>query len=240
MIEEILLRLGHQIVDVELDPEHLNYAVDRAFRKYRQRSENAVEESFVPLDIVADQDTYQIDESIVEIRDLLNRAAGTTSTGVGNEFEPFAAQYLNTYLLQSGRAGGLAVYDALAQQHELLGRIFGAEYTFTWNRTKHLLRIHRRPKMAATLYMHCYKYRDDDDLMADRYAYPWLEDYSLATAKLMLAEGRGKYATIAGPQGGTTLNGDQLKADAQQELLQLEEDIKLFKEGGTPLGIIIG
>jgi hypothetical protein len=56
----------------------------------------------------------------------------------------------------------------------------------------------------------------------------------------MLGEARGKFATYAGPQGGTTLNGEQLKADALNELAQLEEDVKLFKEGSAGLGIIIG
>jgi len=240
LITNTLLRLGDQLVSVELDPEHLHLAVDRAFRRYRQRSENAVEESFVPLELAVDQNMYTLDEDIIDIKDILGRVAGSTGTGVGNQIEPFEAQYLNTYLLQGGRTGGLAIYDALAQQHELLGLMFGAEYTFTWNRTKHILHIHRRPKSIRTVYLYCYKKRSEDDLLADHYALPWLEDYTLASAKLMLGEGRGKFATIAGPQGGTTLNGDQLKADAQQELLQLEDDIKLYKEGSAALGIIIG
>ena len=31
----------------------------------------------------------------------------------------------------------------------------------------------------------------------------------------MLAEARGKFNTIAGPQGGTSLNADALRSDAQ-------------------------
>ena len=44
--KEIELRLGGQMVDVELDPEHYELAINKALEKYRQRSENAVEESF--------------------------------------------------------------------------------------------------------------------------------------------------------------------------------------------------
>ena len=49
LIKEIELRLGGQMVDVELDPEHYDLSIRKAFEKYRQRSENAVEEGFIKL-----------------------------------------------------------------------------------------------------------------------------------------------------------------------------------------------
>jgi hypothetical protein len=67
-----------------------------------------------------------------------------------------------------------------------------------------------------------------------------LRDHAYAKAKFMLGEARSKFATIAGPQGGTSLNGDALKSEAQAELDKLEEDLKTYAEGGTPLGFIIG
>ena len=69
---------------------------------------------------------------------------------------------------------------------------------------------------------------------------PWLKDYSLAQAKLILAEARGKFTQIAGPQGGTTLNSDQLRADAQAEIDKLEQDLTLYSEGSEALTFVIG
>ena len=56
----------------------------------------------------------------------------------------------------------------------------------------------------------------------------------------MLGEARGKFQQIAGPQGGTTLNGDALKAEGQAEIERLETDIGNFQEGGTPHSFVIG
>ena len=50
--KEIELRLGGGMVDVELDPEHYNVSIDKALQKYRQRSSNAVEESFVVMKLI--------------------------------------------------------------------------------------------------------------------------------------------------------------------------------------------
>lgn len=236
--KEIELRLGGQMVDVELDLEHYDLAIDKSLEKYRQRSENAVEEDFYYFEVQEDQNIYKLPDNIIEVRDLYGRVSGTTSTGV--DFEPFEANYWNTFLAKNGGAGSLATYDFLAQYHETLGRLFGAEYQYTWRRQTHELMIHRRPRYPRPIYAHVYQYRTEDDLFSDYMAVPWLKDYALAQSKLMLGEARSKFATYAGPQGGTTLNGDQLKADALADLERLEEDIKLYKDGSIGLGIIIG
>lgn len=238
IIKNIELRLGGQMVDVELDPEHYNLAVDKALEKFRQRSENAVEEDFMFLEIEVERDTYKLPDDIISVKDIYGRTSGGVGSGV--DFEPFEANYWNTYLLGAGRTGELATYDFLAQHHETLGRLFGAEYTFTWKPQTHTLRLHRRPRAPRPVYLHVYKYREDEDLLTDVYAKPWLDDYALAQSKLMLGEARSKFATVAGPQGGTTLNGEQLKADALNELAQLDEDLKMYKDGSAGLGIIIG
>jgi hypothetical protein len=240
IIRELELRLGGQMVDVELDPEHYELAIDKALEKYRQRSENAVEEDFHYFDVVEDQNVYQFPDDIVEVRDLYGRPSGTTSTGV--DFEPFEANYYNTFLNSTGssNSGALATYDFLAQYHETLGRLMGAEYTFTWRRNSHQLLLHRRPRYPRPIYAHVYRYRNEANLFGDYMASPWLKDYALAYSKMMLGEARGKFASYAGPQGGTTLNGEQLKSEALEMMVQLEEDLKLFKDGAAPLGIIIG
>jgi hypothetical protein len=239
IIKEMELRLGGQMVDVELDPEHYHLAIDKSLDKYRQRSENAVEESFVHLRLQNDLSTYTLPDNIIEVKDIYRRSSGVSGTS-GNDFEPFEAQYLNTYLLHSGRAGGLGVFDALAQHREALGRLFGAEYTFTWNHVTHNLLIHRRIKAEDDVYLHVYNYRPEEALFSDTYAKPWLKDYAFAHARLILAEARGKFNTIAGPQGGTTLNADVLRADAQADLDKLEQDLTLYAEGSTGLGFVIG
>jgi hypothetical protein len=77
-------------------------------------------------------------------------------------------------------------------------------------------------------------------LLNDTKTQPWIQDYSLALAKYTLGEARSKFSTIAGPQGGTSMNGDTLKAEAQGEMQQLELDLKNYVDGSDPLSFIIG
>jgi hypothetical protein len=56
----------------------------------------------------------------------------------------------------------------------------------------------------------------------------------------MLGEARSKFATIAGPQGGGQLNGQDLKAEAQAELEKLENEVSMQVSGGMGYGFTIG
>ena len=236
------LSLGGGMVDVELDPDHYESALNTAFTKFRQRSENSVEESYVFLPTVIDQNDYILPNEVMEVRKIFRRSIGSRTGGGdgGTLFEPFNLAYTNTYLLASSNMGGLATYNAFAGYQELVGRMFGSFIEFKWNTTTKRLTLLQRPRAEETLLLYCYNYRPDSELLNDYLAKQWIKDYTLAKCKYMLGEARSKFATIAGPQGGSTLNGDALKQEAQTELDKLEEDLKLQVAGGQGYGFTIG
>jgi GTPase involved in cell partitioning and DNA repair len=57
---------------------------------------------------------------------------------------------------------------------------------------------------------------------------------------MSIGQAREKFQSIAGPQGGTSLNGAALKAEAKELLDKLDEDLKNFVDGGQPLTWIMG
>jgi hypothetical protein len=98
--KEIELRMGGGMIDVELDPEHYELAINKSLQKYRQRAENSVEESLMILEMIEGQAEYTLPEEVMEVKDIYRRTTGVSS-GTGNDIEPFQAAYLNTYLLGS-------------------------------------------------------------------------------------------------------------------------------------------
>ena len=54
VIKDIRLLLGDGMIDMELDPEHYDVALDVAISKIRQRSDNSVEEDFYAIELKAD------------------------------------------------------------------------------------------------------------------------------------------------------------------------------------------
>ena len=309
--------LGGGMVDVELDPIHYETALTKALTRYRMRSDHSVEESYLFLEAVRDQNEYILPNEVIEVRKIFRRSVGSrpltgSSTGPifsqtftatqgqqtfninynltaiasitvtingvgvntfstdtsartitlangatagevigvqlydsgenggGSLFDPFNLAYTNAYLLQKSGVGGLATYDFFSQYQELVGRMFGSFIEFNWNSTTKKLTLLTRPRAEETLLLYAYNYRPDSQLLNDYLAKQWIKDYTLASCKYMLGEARSKFATIAGPQGGSTLNGDTLKAEAQAEMEKLESEVSNAVPGGTGYGFTIG
>ena len=235
--------LGDGMIEVELDPNHYETALERAINRYRQRSSNAVEESYSFLTFKKNQNKYILPDEIINVRSLNRRTVGSRTEGGegGTLFEPFNLAYTNTYMLRAGATGGLATYYAFASYQEMVGKMFGSFIQHHYDVATKTLTVTQRPRADdETVLMHTDNFRPDITLFKDIYAKPWIRDYTLAVCKTMLGEARGKFSTIAGPQGGTTLNGDALKNDGNTEMERLDNEIGNFAEGGTPHSFVIG
>ena len=234
-------RLGDGMIEVELDPKHLENAFVTAVDKFRQRSSNSVEESYGFLDLQPDQTTYVLPAEIMNVKQIYRRTVGGASSSEGGtSFDPFELAYTNVYLLQTGKIGGLATYDMFAGYQELVARMFGGFINFKYDQPTRRLTIFRRQRHKETVLIEQYNYRPDFILLNDVFAKPWVREYTLAVSKYTLGEARSKFSQIAGPQGGGTLNGDALKNEAINEMTKLEQEIGNYSEGGTPLSFTIG
>jgi hypothetical protein len=242
IFDYVFAMLGGGMVDVELDPIHYETALTKALSRYRQRSDGSIEESYMFLPLVIDQNDYILPREVIEVRQIFRRTIGSRTGGGdgGTLFEPFNLAYTNTYLLSSSNMGGLATYDLFSQYQELVGRMFGSFIEFKWNTVTKKLTILQRPRADETVMLYVYNYRPDSQLLEDYLAQQWIKDYTLATCKYMLGEARSKFATIAGPQGGSALNGDSLKQEAQAEMEKLETEVSTAVPGGNGYGFIIG
>jgi hypothetical protein len=242
VIDYIKTFLGDGMIDVELDPKHYNIAIDKALAKYRQRSSNATEESFGFLTLQTNQNDYTMPKEVIAVRQLFRRSIGSRSGGGdgGTLFEPFNLAYSNTYLLASTNMGGLATYYAFASYQKQVGKMFGSDINFSFNKTSKVLTVSQRPQSQEEVLVWMYNYRPDFDLLADPFGGQWLKDYALASSKIILGEAREKFATIASPQGGIQLNGTSLKNEGKAEIEILEQDLINYKEGGTPLTWVTG
>ena len=234
--------LGDGMIDVELDPIHYETALDKALGVYRQRSDGAVEESYLFLNLMTDQNEYILPQEVQQVRQIFRRSVGSRTGGGqgGTVFEPFNLAYTNTYLLSSTNMGGLATYELFSQYQELVGKMFGSFINFAWNAQSKKLVIHQRPRTEEQVMLLAYNTKPDFTLIDDVYAGQWLKDYALANCKIMLGQAREKFASIAGPQGGTALNGPALKAEGAADIDRLTAELVTSVAGGGGYSWLIG
>jgi hypothetical protein len=241
LIDYVRLQLGDQIVDLELDAEHYEAAYQRTIGVYRQRAQNAYEESYIFMELVTNVNIYDLPQEVQTVRQIFRRTFGDSTGPFASNFDPFSQASMNVYLMNFNVAGGLATYDFYSQYVELAGRMFGAYMNYTWNPVTKKLQLIRDPKgTGESVLLWCYNLKPEFNLLSDFQIVQWIRDYMVANCKLIIGEAREKFGTIAGPQGGGTLNGTAMKAEAQASMDKLVEELKNYVDGSQPLSWVIG
>jgi hypothetical protein len=241
LIEYVRLQLADSIIDIELDPAHFENAYQRTIGVYRQRSQNAYEESYTFMELVQNVSIYTLAQEVITVRQIFRRTFGDSVGPFASNFDPFSQASMNVYLMNFNVAGGLATYDFYSQYVELAARMFGGYMNYTWNPVTKKLQIIRDPKGSGeNVLLWTYNLKPEFNLLSDYQIAQWIRDHMVGAAKMIIGEAREKFATIAGPQGGGSLNGAAMKSEGQAIMDKCVEDLKNYVDGSQPLTWVIG
>ena len=234
-------QLGSQIIDLELDAEHYEAAYRNTVGTYRQRAQNAYEESYTFMELVTDVNIYELPQEVYSVRQIFRRTFGDSTGPFASNFDPFSQASLNVYLMNFNVAGGLATYDFYSQYVELAGRMFGAYMNYTFNPVTKKLQLMRDPKgTGEAVLLWTYNYKPEFNMLSDPLIAQWMRNYMVGNSKLIIGEAREKFGQIAGPNGGSSLNGTAMKAEGLAIMQQGLEDLKNYIDGSSPLSWVIG
>ena len=64
LFQYVSLQLGAQIIDIDLDAEHFEAAYRNTIGTYRQRAENAYEESYTFMELVTNVNIYTLPQEV--------------------------------------------------------------------------------------------------------------------------------------------------------------------------------
>ena len=241
LFNNIRLRLGDGIIDIELDPQHYEAAFNYAIKLYRQRAQNANIESYTLFTVIKNVDTYTLPSEFINVRALFRRTVGLETGPSSSSFDPFSSAILNTYLLNYNYTGGMATYDFYAGYVELAARMFGGYVTYTFNPVTKVLKVVRDFKgTGERILIWADIQRPVVELLQDPGAGVWIGDFTLAVLKGIIGEAREKFGTIAGPGGGTTLNGSAMKAESKALQETLLDDLRKYQDASQPLTWVQG
>lgn len=240
LTQDIRLMLGHEMVEVELEPAHYDLAISLGIEKLRQRSDGSMEEEDIFITVQPDIQEYTLPDQVQEVRRLYRRGVGAHTSG-GINFDPVDAAFHNVYLMQPNRAGGLATWDLYSSFLETTERVFASQYNFVWYNSRKILRLIRKPRAVEDVMVRVWTSKSEDAIINDPYTKPWLRQYALAQCKGMLGQARGKFASgLVGPGGAVQLNGDALIQQSIQELELLEKELDNIVTASDGFGFIIG
>jgi len=217
----ILGMLGFPVVRVELTPFQLKHAVQEAINKlnYHAPLWNLQYASF---DASAGQNIYEIPlymlhnlEYVVYRKNLL-----TVAAQAGTLEQDFFIKYFQDNFLFSNMQVG--EFFLLQQTLEMYRKILSSDGGFNIVGGKYL-QIYPAPALTPERVIIEYRAINSGTIQP---AYlNWIQRYALAVAKGVLAQIRGKFASVPSPAGGATLNGAQLAQESQQEKEALLQEL---------------
>jgi hypothetical protein len=231
LANEIRYELGYPVVDVELTPQQIDYAITKALGEIRARSSAAYKRDYFFMRINPNVQRYFLTNKITGMHKIVDVLGVFRLTSSFMSSAHGAGVYGQIILQQLYNMGtfDLLSYHIMSEYTKLMEVLFAARVTFTWNEAnRELFLLHRFSMSEEAVAMECTVERTEQDLLNDRYLRTWLRRYALATCRLMLAETRGKFATLPGAGGGVTLNAAEMRAAAKEEMELCIADIENY------------
>lgn len=237
MVNSILTRLGSGMIDVELTDEQLQKCIDLAEAKLIQRGDAYVEESLVLLTLKKNQKEYILPDEIIEIQQIYRRGYGRAfGSTVGQNMDPFAMAWTNVYMagaINGVRTGGLVTYELHNNYLKTAGKMFGMYMNYSFNPNTHKLVIAENPRSDdEIILLHSYVDRAEYEVLQDRFASLWIENWALAEAMEILGRIRSRFGNLPGPNGSVSQDGDALKQESKAMKEELTKELNNFVPGG--------
>lgn len=225
---EIRYAFGYPTIDVELTPEQLDFAIDRAVSTLREHSSIAYTRGFFFLQINRETQRYLLTNKVSgmnKIVDILSVQRMTSAFLSSAHGAGVYGQIVLQHLYNMGTFDLLS-YHIMSEYTKTMEQLFAARVTFTWNeQTRELVLHHRFPFSERMVLVDASVERTEQQLLSDRICRPWLRKWAIAEASMMLANIRGKFQTLPGAGGGVSLNASDLRQQATTDMESLMADI---------------
>ena len=257
--EYCLRRLGHPVLEINVDDDQLDDLIDDAFQYYRERHFDGVEKIYLKHEITADDvtrfdsadetsstlapdaATWSSRKNFIEIPEQvvgISKVFGISSSMARNDLFGMNNQYflMDIFSFSSGFAFGnfdMTNYYMIKQYFETLDMIVqtGSLVQFRFNQRQDRLFIDiDKHRMVEGNFLLIECYRFlNPDDFTQVYNDSFVKQYLTALIKRQWGQNLIKFNNVHLP-GGVSLNGRQLFEDAQKEIDVLMEKSSCYYE----------
>jgi len=226
--EYCLRRLGHPVIEINVDEEQCDDRVSDALQYFAEYHFDGVEKVFLKHTITADDITNEYiamaDPVISVIRVLPIPNFNAFQTGFFNEEFQLRIQDLNTFTGSS-----LINWQMSLQNWSMVDHLFTVTPTIHFNRKQNKLYLETnwsdKFSVGDILIVEAYRILDPDTY-TEVYDDMFLKQYATTLIKRQWGENLKKFEGVQLP-GGVTLNGKTIYDEAVEEINKIEEQMSL-------------
>lgn len=218
----ILRRLGSPVTRVCLDALQLDDAVEEAMRWFAAKK--GVDRDMT-MDLYAGKVEYKMPDDCDMVLDVAFQVSPLDISLIFAPYNIAQDEKVPYSVFSAGATGGL--YSSLLQSMqyvEMAKRMINAERNWIYFPHKKVLLLLPDPKGGGKVFIEYKSSCNNIEQLPER-DHELVKRYALAWAKQDLGMIYSKYSTWPTAQGQVSLNGDQLMAQARNEMDKLEDEI---------------
>tara|TARA_R110000765_G_scaffold179743_1_gene285535 strand:+ start:1919 stop:2683 length:765 start_codon:yes stop_codon:yes gene_type:complete len=236
-IQHCLRALGAPVIEINVDTDQISDRVDEAFAFYNAFHDDATEQTYLKHEVTATDIAQGYipvpnSEFIQDIKTILP----PSGYGLGYDEPMFTEEYQAGVAMMStlvATQGGLADYYITQSYRALYDTIVAGGRTlhFDYNPSSNKCVIHMNWSLVpvGTYFVLDVTRVVDPDTYGDVYSNFYLQKYTAALIKRQWGTNLSKFEGMVMP-GGVTFNGLQIFEQANEEIIKLEEEMRLTWE----------
>jgi hypothetical protein len=233
VIDYITAYLGGSVICVELGEDNIAAALSDAETWMLVHMAPVYEQAF---NMVSGQSEYQVNPDVDTVVDVAFPKTAHNDIYNSADIEFYGPIPANIW---SGGSGSRHLPQSgwyqLQQMAESSTRVLSNDPTWIWNRATRRLILRPATTSGKAIYWYTTKSLDYQMLSIQQ---DWLlRRYAAAQSKMILGNIRSKYSEYPSASGTVQLNGSDLVSQAQEEIMTLEEKIKML---AVPMAFITG
>ncbi len=242
LIDYCKRKLGEPVIEVNVNEDQVEDRVDEALQYYQEYHSDATYRGYLKHQMTASDISNQyitISDNVLFVKRIL-----PISSSFGQSYNFFDIKYqmmLNDIADMNNFAGDLAYYEQLQQHLSLLDMKLNGTPQVEFSRKQNRLYIFgdiQDEDIQEGEYVIAETYSIiDPESHSSVYNDMWLKEYTTSLIKLQWGLNLMKFEGMQLP-GGVILNGRQLFDDAQGEIQDLREKIRLEHE--LPVDFMVG
>ena len=223
--EYCLRKLGKPVIEINVDIDQVEDRIDEALSYYWDYHFDGTDRLFLKHQITQDDiDNGYIDvpENVIGAVNIFNLGSNITAgSGMFNVQYQFVLNNLHDFVNYN------MINFYMSMQHlQFMEEILVGKQPIRYNRHVNSLYIDtdwKRLSIGTYIVAECYSIVDPN-LYTDVWKDRWLQNYTTAKIKYQWGTNLTKFNNMQLP-GGLTFNGEQILADAREEILRMEEEM---------------
>jgi hypothetical protein len=213
--QHCLRKLGHPVINIEIDDSQMELLIDEAMQMFTENHYDGVNTEVITLEVVNGVKNYTMPDNVQEVLEIIN----PRTLFVNDEPVLMRPHYAGSLSSDGGQIN-FSDMQTMRMMIKMVEESFTTKIMYDYNYTTKRLNLLVTPTVTTSYAVMAYTSEAD---LTKLYNNLWIKRMCASLFKKCWGGNISKYSGTL--LNGMTINGDRIIAEADAEILKLEEEL---------------